>query len=152
MTAKAHVVGKSAHAAEKQAQAFLIRVLPEDYTVYLNSWLAERSGAIYELDAVVVAPHAVFVVEIKSYRGRVEGTDHDWFVPQPIRSPLRTNRLTAQMLKSALKRESAAGAGPGWKATSFSRIPTMSGSRALAVGAASIRARRSSMRCWIQST
>ncbi|MCB0215416.1 MAG: protein kinase, partial [Chloroflexi bacterium] len=113
MTAKAHVVGKSAHAAEKQAQAFLIRELPEDYTVYLNSWLAERSGAIYELDAVVVAPHAVFVVEIKSYRGRVEGTDHDWFVPQPIRSPLRTNRLTAQMLKSALKRESAAG-GRAW--------------------------------------
>ena len=28
--------------------------------------LVERSGVVFELDAVVVAPHAVFVVEIKS--------------------------------------------------------------------------------------
>ena len=27
-----------------------------DYTVYGNAWLVERSGGIYELDAVVVAP------------------------------------------------------------------------------------------------
>jgi hypothetical protein len=79
---------------------------PENYTVYGNAWLVERSGVIYELDAVVVAPHAVFVVEIKGYRGRIEGTDNDWYIPHPIPSPLKLNRITSQVLKGLLKRES----------------------------------------------
>lgn len=99
-------VGEAAHDAERQALRFLVEGLSPDYTVYGNTWLVERSGVIYELDAVVVAPHAVFVVEIKSYRGKIEGTDHDWYVPHPVPSPLRLNRVTAQVLKSQLKRES----------------------------------------------
>ena len=31
---------------------------------------------VYETDAIVVAPHAVFVIEIKAYRGTIEGTDY----------------------------------------------------------------------------
>jgi serine/threonine protein kinase len=99
-------VGESAHDAERQALRYLVEGLSSDYTVYGNTWLVERTGVIYELDAVVVAPHAVFVVEIKSYRGKIEGTDHDWYVPHPVPSPLRLNRVTAQVLKSQLKRES----------------------------------------------
>lgn len=108
MTARYQSVGKPAHQQEVDALRFLIRGLPEGCMVYANSWLAERDGALYELDAVVVAPHAVFVVEIKGYTGAIRGTDHDWYAPQPMRSPLRNNRLTAQMLKSALLRENAA--------------------------------------------
>ena len=108
MTARYQSVGKPAHQQEIDALRFLIRGLPEGCLVYANSWLAERDGALYELDAVVVAPHAVFVVEIKGYTGAIRGTDHDWYAPQPMRSPLRNNRLTAQMLKSALLRENAA--------------------------------------------
>jgi len=99
-------IGEPAHDAERQGLRFLVEGLPTDYTVYGNSWLVERSGVIFELDAVVVAPHAVFIVEIKSYRGRIEGTDHDWYIPYPIPSPLKLNRLTAQALKTQLKRES----------------------------------------------
>lgn len=98
-------IGEPAHDAERQALRFLVDGLPRTYTVYGNPWLVERSGVIYELDAVVVAPHAVFVVEIKSFRGRIEGTDHDWYIPYPHPSPLKLNRLTAQALKSQLKRE-----------------------------------------------
>ncbi|MDC0721697.1 protein kinase domain-containing protein [Nannocystis bainbridge] len=106
MPAKFIPIGESAHDPERQALRFLVDGLPAEYTVYGNAWLVERGGVIYELDAVVVAPHAVFVVEIKSYRGRIEGTDHDWYIPHPIPSPLRLNRITAQALKSQLKRES----------------------------------------------
>ena len=107
MAAKFIPIGQPAHDAERQALRFLVEGLPDRYTVYGNPWLVERNGGvIYELDAVVVAPHAVFVVEIKSYRGRVEGTDHDWYVPNPMPSPLKLNRLTAQVLKTQLKRES----------------------------------------------
>lgn len=105
MPAKFIPIGEPAHDAERQGLRFLVEGLPADYTVYGNTWLVERTGVIYELDAVVVAPHALFVVEIKSYRGRIEGTDHDWYVPYPVPSPLKLNRITCQALKSQLKRE-----------------------------------------------
>lgn len=103
MAAKFIQIGAPAHDAERQALRFLVDGLPDSVTVYGNAWLVERSGVVYELDAVVVAPHAVFVVEIKSYRGRIEGTDNDWWLPEKIRSPLKLNRLTSQVLKSHLK-------------------------------------------------
>lgn len=43
---------------------------------------------VYELDAVVVAPQVIYVVEVKPWRGRIEGTDHDWYIPEPIQSPV----------------------------------------------------------------
>jgi serine/threonine protein kinase len=99
-------IGEPAHDPERQAIRFLVDGLPASYSVYGNAWLVERSGVIFELDAVVVAPHAIYIVEIKSYRGRIEGTDHDWYIPYPLPSPLKLNRLTAQALKSQLKRDS----------------------------------------------
>lgn len=99
-------IGEPAHDAERQALRFLVDGLPDSFTVYGNPWLVERTGVIYELDAVVVAPHAVFVVEIKSHRGRIEGTDNDWWLPEKVRSPLKLNRTTAQVLKSHLKKAS----------------------------------------------
>ena len=106
MAAQFIPIGEPAHDAERQALRFLVEGLPADYTVYGNPWLVERSGVVFELDAVVVAPHAIFVVEIKSYRGRIEGTDNDWWLPEKIRSPLKLNRVTAQVLKTHLKNAS----------------------------------------------
>jgi hypothetical protein len=106
MPAKFIQLGEPAHDAERQALRFLVEGLPSTFTVYGNAWLVERSGVVYELDAVVVAPHAVFIVEIKSYRGVIEGTDYDWYVPEPIKSPIPLNRKTAQVLHSLMKRES----------------------------------------------
>lgn len=103
MAAKFIQLGEPAHDAERQALRFLVEGLPDSYTVYGNAWLVERSGVVYELDAVVVAPHAIFIVEVKSYRGRIEGTDNDWWLPEKIRSPLKLNRITAQVLKSRLR-------------------------------------------------
>lgn len=103
MAAKFIPIGEPAHDAERQALRFLVEGLPAEFTIYGNAWLVERSGVVYELDAVVVAPHAVFVVEIKSYRGRIEGTDNDWWLPEKTRSPLKLNRITAQVLKTHLR-------------------------------------------------
>lgn len=107
-------IGEPAHDAERQAVAFLVNGLPSSYTVYGNAWVVERGGVVYELDAIVVAPHALHVVEIKSYRGQIEGTDKDWYVgKESITSPLRLNRKTAQVLNSQLRRENF-GAGQVW--------------------------------------
>jgi serine/threonine protein kinase len=105
-------IGEPAQDAERQALKHLVDGLPDDYTVYGNAWLVERGGSIYEIDAVVVAPHAVYVVEIKSYRGVITGNDNDWFLPEPIRSPLKLNRKTAQILATHLKNLSVQAAFP----------------------------------------
>lgn len=106
MAAEHISLGDPAHEAERQAIRFLVQGLPDNYRVYSNAWLVERSGAAYELDTVVVAPHAVFIVELKSYRDTIEGNDHDWFVPDPMRSPIWLNHKTAQVMSSAMKRRS----------------------------------------------
>ena len=106
MAAKFIRLGDSAHDAERQALRYLVEGLPSTYTVYGNPWVVERSGVVYEIDAIVAAPHAIFVVEMKAYRGTIEGTDHDWYAPGPIKSPLGLNRKTAQVLNGMMKRES----------------------------------------------
>jgi serine/threonine protein kinase len=113
MPAKFIPIGEPASPNERQALQFLVENLPDSCTVYGNPWLVERSGVIYELDAVVVVPHAIHVVEIKSYHGRVEGTDHDWYVPDRVPSPIRLNRKTAQVLKAELRARSFS-AGQVW--------------------------------------
>lgn len=106
MAAKFIKLGDPAHDSERQALRFLTEALPSTYTVYGNAWLVERSGVVHELDAVVVGPHAVFVVEIKGYRGTIEGSDYDWYLPEPTRSPIEKNRKTAQILHGLMKRAS----------------------------------------------
>ena len=132
MAAKHIPLGDPAHDAERIAIRHLVENLPGSYTVWTNAWLTDRNGTIHELDAVVAAPHAVYIVEIKSYRGQVEGNENDWYLDDgPIRSPLRLNRLTAQKLKDALRRDNY-NAGQVWveglvflsHATNFSPLGT----------------------------
>jgi len=106
MPAKFIPVGEPASDYERNALRFLVEGLPGHYTIYGNPFITERNGNVYELDAVVEAPHAIYVVEIKGYRGDLTGSDHDWWVPDPIRSPVPLNRKTAQILVDALRRSS----------------------------------------------
>jgi len=110
MAAKHIPLGEPAHEAERQGVRYLVENLPETYTVYSNAWLIDTRGVVYELDTVVVAPHGLYVVELKCFQARVYGTDFDWTIetkpPRTERSPLRLNRLTAQVLGTMLKRES----------------------------------------------
>lgn len=106
MGAKFIPVGEPATENERNALQFLRDGLPSNYTVYGNPFLSERGGGVYELDAVVEAPHAIYVVEIKGHRGDIVGSDHDWWVPDPIRSPVPLNRKTAQILADTLRRSS----------------------------------------------
>lgn len=120
MPAKHIAIGATAHEAERQGLRFLVEGLPDTYTVYSNAYVVDRGprgiadprSTVYEVDAIVVAPHGIFCVELKSYRGTVGGTDHDWFVPQPIKSPVGLNRKVSQILKSALRREGAEAGAP----------------------------------------
>jgi serine/threonine protein kinase len=110
MPAKHIALGEPAHEAERQGIRFLVESLPDSFTVYSNAWLVDGRGVVYELDTVVVAPHGLYVVELKCYQSKVFGTDFDWTIetrpPRTERNPLRLNRLTAQVLGTMLRRES----------------------------------------------
>ncbi len=112
MPAKHIPIGEPAHDAERQGIRYLVDGLDERFTVYSNAWLTERSGVVHEIDAVVVAPHGFYVVELKSWRGEIRALDHDWYIPHAVRSPLKNTRLLAQKLKEELKRRSYASGAP----------------------------------------
>ncbi|TVQ88636.1 MAG: hypothetical protein EA397_16855 [Deltaproteobacteria bacterium] len=113
MAARIIKVGEPAHANEQAAIEHLASELPSSVTVFANPWLIEPNGAVYELDAVVVMPHAIYVVEIKGWRGTIITGDHDWYLPAPQRSPLHLARKTAQILNNLLRRKDAT-AGAVW--------------------------------------
>ena len=112
MSAQVYQLGPAATPEESAAITFLAEGLPSSATVFANPWLAEHTGAVYELDAVVAMPHAIYVVEIKGWHGHVRGERNDWLVqrgkasepPRAIRSPLKLARRTAQILHSLLMR------------------------------------------------
>jgi len=106
-------IGPPAHEDEREALRFLAHGLPPVATVFTNPWLLQASGAAYELDAIVVLPHAIFVVEIKGWRGHLQGDTRDWYLPETRRSPLLLARKTGQILHTLLASNSHA-AGRAW--------------------------------------
>ena len=54
--------------------------IPDTYTLIPNAEIAEPGRPPFEYDLIVVAPHAVYVVEVKRWRGGIRGDDHTWFV------------------------------------------------------------------------
>lgn len=95
--------GPAAHDSEKKALKFLVQGLPESYLLFSNPWILDRDGRELEVDAVIAGDHAIYVVEIKGWAGKIHGNDDDWYTPRPVRSPLKLNRLAAQILKGQLK-------------------------------------------------
>ncbi|MEQ1569019.1 MAG: protein kinase, partial [Myxococcota bacterium] len=104
MPAQLIAVGPPANEAEPLAFRFLQENLPATYTLFTNPTLVNAQGVTREIDAVVAAPHALFAVEVKSWSGRIEGTDHDWYIPHRVPSPVLKTRTTAQMLGGELRK------------------------------------------------
>lgn len=104
---------------EDRLLRFLSQHLPDDYIVVSNVHLPNRNprnGAFenHELDAVVVAPHAIYVLENKDFRGRLEGNDNLWFINRrQQRNPVLTCGYKAKVLAAKL-RESNPGWGKAW--------------------------------------
>jgi hypothetical protein len=67
MSARHHPIGRPKHAGEQRGIDLVVSALPDDYEVYSNVDLAtgRRGGHTYEHDLLILAPHAVFTVELK---------------------------------------------------------------------------------------
>lgn len=107
MPARHVPVGRPVHDREAQGIDALVRALPDRYVVFSNVELptGARDGQTYEHDAVVVAPHAVFAVELKSWGGRVTGNRDRWTLEDGaiVRSPLPLILSKARVLKGYLQ-------------------------------------------------
>ncbi len=101
--------------SEALVVSHIARELPHAYLLYPNLEIRERHGQYgqhygqpYEYDLIVVAPHAVYVVEIKRWLGRITGGDHSWELSSGVikPNPLRLANHKARVLKGHLIRHS----------------------------------------------
>ncbi len=107
MPAKHVAVGK-AHSNERAPIRHLVAQLPDPYVVYSNVELSTgRTGGSYEHDLLIIAPHAVFTVELKAWSGRIAGNRDRWeledgaLVHAPTNLVLKKARILASQLRSA---------------------------------------------------
>lgn len=106
-------LGTTPHLHEEEAIRFIIDALPdnEPYSLWALCQLSDSSGRWYELDALVLGYHALYLVEVKSHPGTVTGDLVDWTFRFPegreiVReNPLRVTEHKERVLKSLLQRE-----------------------------------------------
>jgi serine/threonine protein kinase len=89
---------------EQKLVQHLLTALPNTYRVLPNFSLREQDRRAYEYDVVVLAPHAVFVIEAKEWYGRLSGDDTEWVLNRnpPRRCPLWLCDQKGKVLKGRL--------------------------------------------------
>lgn len=99
------------NAGEQRLLTFLEINLPENYIIIPNVELAStnprnHSVQYWEYDILVIAPHAIYNIENKDWRGRLEGDDNYWYLNDHQRpNPVKLNSLKTKILHSKLKEE-----------------------------------------------
>jgi serine/threonine protein kinase len=109
-------VTPSQHAWEAEALETLRVLLPDTdpYYAWTNFEFTD-GGRIHEADALVVTPKGVFLVEIKSWSGKVAGDQGTWVQErrdgsrQSFSNPARLNTAKVRSLASLIKRNWAGG-------------------------------------------
>lgn len=108
--------GAPANDHEREVVALLQRQLPGAYTLIPNVSLPEpRTGHAYEYDVIVVAPHAVYVAELKGWRGRIREQNRSTWVlrgGKRVANPLPLTDNKARILKSLLSKADLDGPAP----------------------------------------
>lgn len=101
--AKIIPIGEPVNDAERRAIAHLREHLPDSYSI-LHNFEIHRGDEVFEVDLAVIAPHALFLVDVKGTRGLIEVHGPKWY-PQrraPFSSPLLKLRGHARSLKGAM--------------------------------------------------
>lgn len=104
--------GESPHQWERDAMRFIKEAIPngDPYVAALQVDLHGPSGTLHQLDAVVLGYHALYVVEVKSHPGTLDGNYADWTFTFPdgkrstIDNPIRETAHKAKVLASVLQR------------------------------------------------
>ncbi|WP_295441031.1 protein kinase [uncultured Thiodictyon sp.] len=96
-------IGEPVNDAERQAIAHLRDQLPNSYTLFHN-FEVHRDGETFEVDLAVLAPHALYLVDVKGTRGLIDVYGSKWYPEgrQPFTSPLLKLRGHARTVKGIL--------------------------------------------------
>src|SRR5260221_14650151 len=86
----------------------LANILPPNYLLYPNLEIAETGRQPYEYDLIVVAPHAIYVVEIKRWLVQISGGDYIWHLSsgKEKANPLSLTNHKTRVLKGRLGQNS----------------------------------------------
>ncbi|MEW6733542.1 MAG: protein kinase [Acidobacteriota bacterium] len=101
--ASVHPIGVPVNESEREAIAFLRDNLPGGYFILHNFEIA-RNGELFEIDIAIVAPHAVYLVDVKGTRGVIDVYGSKWHPQgrQPFTSPLPKLRSHAKTVKGII--------------------------------------------------
>ena len=89
--------------AERRVVHTLVATLPENYIVIPNIEISEPGRQRFEYDVIVVSPHAVYVLEVKDWWGKIVGDNVGWLVNGRSRkAPIGATERKAKVLKSKL--------------------------------------------------
>ncbi|MCB0062187.1 MAG: NERD domain-containing protein, partial [Caldilineaceae bacterium] len=96
-------VGQPVNEAERRAIAVLRDGLPEGYII-LHNFEILRGDEFFEVDLAVVAPHGVYLIDVKGTRGQINVYGPKWHPQgrQPFTSPLLKLRGHARTLKGII--------------------------------------------------
>ncbi|NDZ59333.1 protein kinase [Streptomyces anulatus] len=105
MGARIVAVGEAVNDAERRVIAHLRDHAPDDWTVLHSVEIPHQRNKLFEVDLVVVTGHAVYVIDVKGTRGRIEVDGRKWHPSRraPFRSPLPKLRNHAKQLKTILE-------------------------------------------------
>lgn len=101
--AKVISIGQPVNDAERQAIAHLRDTLPSTFTI-LHNFEVRQGAEIFEIDLAILAPHAVYLVDIKGTHGQVDIYGAKWHPAgrQPFHSPLAKLRQLAKIVKALI--------------------------------------------------
>ena len=96
-------IGSPVNDSERRAIAHLRDHLPKSYLL-LHNFEVKRNGDHFEVDLAVVAPHAVYLVDVKGTHGFIDVYGPKWYPDgrQPYTSPLLKLRGHAKSLKGVI--------------------------------------------------
>jgi hypothetical protein len=105
--AQVYSIGLPENASERKAIGYLKNNLPDDFVLFHNLELPTPHGLPYQYDLIVVG-QAVYVVEIKGYRGEIRGNAREWELGSGViyKSPIPLANKKAKALSERLQKRS----------------------------------------------
>lgn len=95
--------GEPENEAERLAIIYLRNHLNNPYKLFTNLEISQ-GNELFEIDLILLAPHAVYIIDVKNIHGRVGVDSFKWYPEnkQPYPSPLKKFRKHAKVLKSLI--------------------------------------------------
>lgn len=97
-------IGQPANESERQAIGFLRDHLPDGWLIFHNFEM-RQGEEVFEIDIAILAPHAVYLVDVKGTRGNIDVYGSKWYPEgrQPFFSPLAKLRSHAKIMATIIR-------------------------------------------------